>query len=153
MAKVGTFDFDPLVVKGWNEKLNLTEGELSKFVPFVKVFAVLGNKEKGGRQIEIVGKGTKRVEEIGKIISQTQDRATFRGGIGITELSSRYAAVEAGMLELRLGVIISDFNQFELDENNQLVIVSVLDNLIKGASGHAVQNMNIMFGFKETMGL
>lgn len=42
---------------------------------------------------------------------------------------------------------------FEIDENNQLVIVAVLDNLVKGASGQAIQNMNIMFGFEETMGL
>ncbi|MAE42832.1 N-acetyl-gamma-glutamyl-phosphate reductase [Candidatus Woesearchaeota archaeon] len=42
---------------------------------------------------------------------------------------------------------------FEIDENNQLVIVSVIDNLLKGASGQAVQNMNIMFGFEETEGL
>ncbi|OHC75752.1 MAG: N-acetyl-gamma-glutamyl-phosphate reductase [Rhodospirillales bacterium RIFCSPLOWO2_12_FULL_58_28] len=33
------------------------------------------------------------------------------------------------------------------------VIVSVIDNLVKGASGQAVQNMNIMFGLPETMGL
>lgn len=42
---------------------------------------------------------------------------------------------------------------FEIDENNQFVIVSVLDNLLKGAAGQAVQNMNIMFGFDETEGL
>ena len=42
---------------------------------------------------------------------------------------------------------------FEVDDNNQLVIVSVIDNLIKGASGQAVQNMNLMFKFKETEGL
>ncbi len=42
---------------------------------------------------------------------------------------------------------------FEIDENNQLVIISVIDNLIKGASGQAVQNMNLMFGFDETEGL
>ncbi len=39
-------------------------------------------------------------------------------------------------------------------ENGQPVIaVSALDNLVKGASGQAVQNMNIMFGFPETCGL
>jgi len=32
-------------------------------------------------------------------------------------------------------------------------VVSVLDNLLKGASGQAVQNMNIMFGFDESEGL
>ena len=33
------------------------------------------------------------------------------------------------------------------------VIVSSLDNLIKGAAGQAIQNMNIMFGFDESLGL
>jgi N-acetyl-gamma-glutamyl-phosphate reductase len=32
-------------------------------------------------------------------------------------------------------------------------VLSVIDNLVKGASGQAVQNMNIMFGLEETMGL
>lgn len=36
---------------------------------------------------------------------------------------------------------------------NKLVIHSVTDNLLKGASGQAVQNMNLMFGFEETAGL
>ncbi|MCM8596796.1 N-acetyl-gamma-glutamyl-phosphate reductase [Accumulibacter sp.] len=34
-----------------------------------------------------------------------------------------------------------------------LVILSVIDNLVKGAAGQAVQNMNIMFGLRETEGL
>lgn len=33
------------------------------------------------------------------------------------------------------------------------IVVSVIDNLLKGAAGQAVQNMNIMFGFEETAGL
>lgn len=36
---------------------------------------------------------------------------------------------------------------------NKLVIISVTDNLIKGASGQAVQNMNLMFGLDEKAGL
>jgi N-acetyl-gamma-glutamyl-phosphate reductase len=36
---------------------------------------------------------------------------------------------------------------------NKLVIISVTDNLIKGASGQAVQNMNLMFGIDEKTGL
>jgi N-acetyl-gamma-glutamyl-phosphate reductase len=35
----------------------------------------------------------------------------------------------------------------------RLVVVSVLDNLVKGAAGQAIQNMNAMLGFPETMGL
>jgi len=34
-----------------------------------------------------------------------------------------------------------------------LVVLSVIDNLVKGAAGQAVQNMNIMFGLPETLGL
>lgn len=36
---------------------------------------------------------------------------------------------------------------------NKLVIISITDNLIKGASGQAVQNMNLMFGLNEKAGL
>ena len=37
--------------------------------------------------------------------------------------------------------------------DNKLMIISIIDNLIKGASGQAVQNMNLMFGFDEAEGL
>ncbi len=36
---------------------------------------------------------------------------------------------------------------------DKVLIISMIDNLIKGASGQAVQNMNLMFGLKETTGL
>jgi N-acetyl-gamma-glutamyl-phosphate reductase len=36
---------------------------------------------------------------------------------------------------------------------NETIIVSVIDNLVKGASGQAVQNANLMFGFDETTAL
>ena len=43
---------------------------------------------------------------------------------------------------------------FKVDErNNRLILVSAIDNLVKGAAGQAVQNMNIMMGFDETAGL
>ena len=37
--------------------------------------------------------------------------------------------------------------------SDTLVVLSVIDNLVKGASGQAMQNMNIMFGLPESMGL
>lgn len=37
--------------------------------------------------------------------------------------------------------------------DGQLVIISMIDNLLKGACGQAVQNMNLLFGFEETSGL
>ena len=36
---------------------------------------------------------------------------------------------------------------------DKLLITSIIDNLLKGASGQAVQNMNLLFGFKEDTGL
>jgi N-acetyl-gamma-glutamyl-phosphate reductase len=38
-------------------------------------------------------------------------------------------------------------------DGDTLVVIAVIDNLVKGASGQAVQNMNIMFDVDETMGL
>ena len=37
--------------------------------------------------------------------------------------------------------------------NNKIVIFSVIDNLVKGASGQAIQNMNLLYNFKENLGL
>ena len=39
------------------------------------------------------------------------------------------------------------------EADGRMVVVTAIDNLVKGASGQAVQNMNIMLGFPETMGL
>jgi N-acetyl-gamma-glutamyl-phosphate reductase len=38
-------------------------------------------------------------------------------------------------------------------DGDTVVILSVIDNLVKGASGQAVQNMNVMFGLDEQCGL
>ena len=37
--------------------------------------------------------------------------------------------------------------------NDKLLVTSIIDNLLKGASGQAIQNMNLMFGFDQTEGL
>ena len=37
--------------------------------------------------------------------------------------------------------------------NNKLLITNAIDNLLKGASGQAIQNMNLMFGLEEQEGL
>ncbi|NVL89729.1 MAG: N-acetyl-gamma-glutamyl-phosphate reductase [Desulfobacterales bacterium] len=39
------------------------------------------------------------------------------------------------------------------ERTKRLILISAIDNLVKGASGQAVQNMNIMLGFAETAGL
>jgi N-acetyl-gamma-glutamyl-phosphate reductase len=40
-----------------------------------------------------------------------------------------------------------------LKDKNKLLILSAIDNLVKGAAGQAVQNMNVIFGYKENLGL
>ena len=43
---------------------------------------------------------------------------------------------------------------FKIDERTgRIVMMGALDNLVKGAAGQAVQNMNIMFGLSEQEGL
>ena len=38
-------------------------------------------------------------------------------------------------------------------DSNVIIVLSVIDNLVKGASGQAVQNMNLMFGLDERAGI
>ena len=38
-------------------------------------------------------------------------------------------------------------------EKNKVIIISTIDNLVKGASGQAVQNMNVLLKLNENMGL
>jgi N-acetyl-gamma-glutamyl-phosphate reductase len=57
--------------------------------------------------------------------------------------------------ELHLKLVINS-NQCFLHlhkYNDKLLITSVIDNLIKGASGQAIQNLNIMMGWEERLGL
>jgi N-acetyl-gamma-glutamyl-phosphate reductase len=54
------------------------------------------------------------------------------------------------------GVVGSNFCDigFETDrDRGRIVVVSAIDNLTKGASGQAVQNMNLMLGLQENLGL
>ena len=43
---------------------------------------------------------------------------------------------------------------FKIDtRTNRIIMMGAMDNLVKGAAGQAVQNMNLMFGFDESEGL
>jgi N-acetyl-gamma-glutamyl-phosphate reductase len=52
-------------------------------------------------------------------------------------------------------VVGSNFCEIGLEKagTNNVVVMSAIDNLVKGASGQAIQNCNIMFGFSEVAGL
>ena len=57
--------------------------------------------------------------------------------------------------KVHLKQVVNTNNCFiHLDKHkNKLLITSVIDNLLKGASGQAIQNMNLIFGLEETLGL
>ena len=61
--------------------------------------------------------------------------------------------MEYGMSPSIKNVVNTNFCDIgiKLVGERQLVVISAIDNLIKGASGQAVQNMNIMYGFPETI--
>ena len=64
--------------------------------------------------------------------------------------------LDEGALPSTKNVINTNFCEIGLkvDERiDRLIVVSAIDNLVKGASGQAVQNMNIMYGFDEKEGL
>ncbi len=81
----------------------------------------------------------------------------------IHEMYRKFYKTEAFVRVLDLGqqpelrhVVKTNFCDIGLvlgEDKKTLVITSVIDNLVKGAAGQAVQNMNIMCGFKETEGL
>ncbi len=60
----------------------------------------------------------------------------------------------AGAVVQLADVIGSNFCDLSVEVlNGKILVQAVLDNLMKGASGNAVENMNIMFGLSETTGL
>lgn len=80
-------------------------------------------------------------------------------GEGAFDLFSRYyneapfTIVSKGELSLKSVVNTNRCGLQVQKHGDKLLIVSAIDNLLKGASGQAVQNMNLMFGLDETEGL
>lgn len=77
------------------------------------------------------------------------------GGRKFVDVSAMQKAAELKMLDAEM---LANTNQLKLyvfsnDKAQQVRLVAVLDNLGKGASGAAVQNLNIMLGLPETTGL
>ncbi len=92
--------------------------------------------------------------------------ASVKPGTGARKLRSLYEAAYEGEPFVRIlpqgelpqtaGVRGSNFCDLQvmLDERTmRAIIITAIDNLLKGASGQAVQNMNIMLGLEETAGL
>ena len=110
--------------------------------------------------------------EYGKAINFIPVRGNFSRGImasiytdsewTLEEANQKYRAFYAGHPFVFISNEIPDVKQvantnkcvlYLEKHGSKLMIISVIDNLLKGASGQAVQNMNIMFGLDEKEGL
>jgi len=90
--------------------------------------------------------------------------ATLASGTGIDRVFAAWQAAYAGRPFVRIrkspkdvevvNVAITNFCDISAAADGRtLIITSALDNLVKGASGQAVQNLNLMFGRDESDGL
>lgn len=92
--------------------------------------------------------------------------ATLRQGVTAAAVRAAFEKAYAGEYFIRLlgqggcpgikQVQASNFVDigWQIDpRTNRVIVMSAIDNLVKGAAGQAIQNMNIMFGFKESQGL
>jgi len=96
-------------------------------------------------------------EEVHRVLSQYYDGSTFIKVMPLGESGAK----EAGLLErgafLRPDALANTNNMelfvFHNDEEERMVLCARLDNLGKGASGAAVQNLNLSLGLDEATGL
>ena len=88
----------------------------------------------------------------------------LESGVKINQIESTYKTVyknkpfiriKDGLPQLNevIGTNYTDIGFVYNETTGVLTISSVIDNLIKGAAGQAIQNMNLMFNFDETDGL
>lgn len=68
---------------------------------------------------------------------------------------AEHAFTQVSKKEINLKQVVNTNKAFVhvAKHGNKLLIISIIDNLLKGASGQAVQNMNLMFGLDEQQGL
>ncbi|MBA3685219.1 MAG: N-acetyl-gamma-glutamyl-phosphate reductase [Planctomycetes bacterium] len=90
--------------------------------------------------------------------------ATLAPGVDAAAVLAQWRTTYAGRPFVRVRAQAKDVEVANVTGNNfvdisaaadgrTLIIVSVLDNLVKGASGQAIQNLNLMFGLDESAGL
>ncbi|MBE3037149.1 MAG: hypothetical protein IMZ70_08755 [Candidatus Atribacteria bacterium] len=108
---------------------------------FTSIYCKVGNK---GKEIadDNMGSG-KIIDSILKSYEEFYKDSTFVKFLG-QKIPQLKDVVGTNMCQI--GIAFDD-------RTGTLKIFSVIDNLLKGAAGQAVQNMNIMFGFNEAEGL
>ncbi|CUH95192.1 N-acetyl-gamma-glutamyl-phosphate reductase [Propionispora sp. 2/2-37] len=92
--------------------------------------------------------------------------AGIKPGVSAGDIDAAFQALYAGEFFIRLlgrggypatkntrGSNFCDLGWHIDSRTNRVIVVSAIDNLVKGAAGQAVQNMNVMFGLDERAGL
>ena len=89
-------------------------------------------------------KGTKNVEEVIDIYTNFYKDSGFVRIFGPEKVQTSTDVRGSNFCNLSINID---------ERTGKLIVVSLIDNLVKGQAGSAVQNMNIMFGMEETAGL
>ena len=89
-----------------------------------------------------------------KIHDIFKDRYRSEEFVSLNPLNSKESLTKEGFLspEILIGTNYLNISIFSNDLSGQVWLIARLDNLGKGASGAAVQNMNLKFGFNEKLG-
>ena len=75
------------------------------------------------------------------------------GAVGYGAVDQPLQHADQSLDEAGQAQYICDVAAVADERNGTLILLSAIDNLVKGAAGQAVQNMNLMFDFEETAGL
>lgn len=90
-------------------------------------------------------------------LSKGTTASDLRAGLGIAYAASPFVrVVEEGMIPATQHVRGSNFCHIGVFADRlpgRAVVISTIDNLVKGSAGQALQNFNLMYGFDETLGL
>lgn len=106
------------------------------------LYRVIGDAYRGEKLIEVAG--------LDQADFLTSMKKAALAGQPLPPFSALPQSIDAEMLKLTNGMKLFVFGN---DKTQQARLIAVLDNLGKGASGAAVQNLNIMCGLPETAGL
>ncbi len=106
------------------------------------VYRVLGEAYRGEKLVQVAS-----FDRAMEALAAARDRKPVEIAL---EHFMPLGSVDAEMLKLTNGMKLFVFGN---DKTQQVRLMAVLDNLGKGASGAAVQNLNLMLGFPETEGL
>ena len=109
--------------------------------------------ESGSKDIK---QGDKIIKNVGERISELIETNLRRSGLFNPLKKDSFVKIYNNTLPSFSDVVKTNniaINIFEDYSKKKIIIVSCIDNLIKGAAGQAIQNMNIMFGFTESESL